>query len=79
MSGRSTLTVAELTTQAMLLGDGWFYDEGDHTFNLPTRPRRIELDADTLEPLDPEENHRYMQVKRGEIGASDYVPIPRDD
>lgn len=70
---RSTLTVAELQAQAMLLGDGWSYDADDHTFNK--RGEWPMLDADTLEEIRVsryKDLNRFQYVVCGQLGAVDY-------
>lgn len=84
---RSTKTIAELRTMAMLLGPGWWYDMSDHTFCLEEGVLIMAkaLDADTLEliyDVDQDQTQRQSmsmvvdgrrkQVAVGQIGAADY-------
>jgi len=69
----------KMDAMAMLIGDGWWYDATDHTFNSPTGngEGRTMLDADTMERMpyqgpisinNSEYLHRVKRVERGEIG-----------
>jgi hypothetical protein len=64
---------------AMLIGDGWWYDKTDHTFNSPAdnADGRTMIDADTMELMpyqgsisinNSEYQHRVKRVEKGEIG-----------
>lgn len=64
-----TKTFEELCTIAMLLGEGWWYDSLDHTFNLP--PGKT-MCADTMELIDNVTYaYRRAMVERGEMGLKD--------
>lgn len=76
------LTIAELDAQADAMGEGWWYDSSDHTFNWNKRWRGKKwpsrgLDADTLEEL-PRPwktakvyRERKVLVREGLLGAPD--------
>jgi hypothetical protein len=56
----------------------WRYDKYEHTFDCGVE----ELDADTMEPVGKGPAAyiaRRGKVRRGEIGASDYAALPRND
>ena len=80
---KSDRTIAEFHAQAMLLG--LTYDPRDHTIGrwLGEDGPDVELDADTLEPMDPMSNSNYMArcklVSEGKKGAKDYDPTDRPD
>lgn len=83
---KSEKTIKEFKATAMLLGDGWWYDLSDHTFNrradIPNTLGVFNvLDADTLEKLvnNPALEERNKQVGRGELGPSDLTMLDRID
>lgn len=70
---RDTRTVEELEAAAMLLGDGWWYDRKDHTFNFDNEAGLTKdvLCADTMAVLFTVgmiDRRRRDDVKQGLIG-----------